>query len=69
MEERLYIFLKEEGILFPNRLLIRSREFCFFEGNYLQSASSSFDGRTIFSIRRNLGRQLAKEYFSGSRFC
>jgi amidophosphoribosyltransferase len=58
------IHIPQRGRDFVSEQIINSKQrVCFFEGNYLQSASSSFDGRTIFSIRRNLGRQLAKEYF------
>lgn len=57
------IHIPQRGRDFVSEQIISSKQkVCFFEGNYLQSASSSFDGRTIFSIRRNLGRQLAKEY-------
>ena len=38
------------------------QRFCFFEGNYMQSASSSICGRSVSDIRRELGIQIAKEY-------
>ena len=63
------IHIPQRGRDFVSEQIIKPKQrICFFEGNYLQSASSSFDGRTVFSIRRNLGKQLAKEYFPNVDF-
>lgn len=35
---------------------------CFFEFNYLQSSSSSLDGRTVLNIRTKLGVETASEF-------
>lgn len=57
------IQIPQKGRDFKTRQVVeQTPKTCFFEGNYLQSASSSLDGKTVFSIRRNLGNQIAQEY-------
>lgn len=50
------IDIKKEQIFEPNLKL------CFFEFNYLQSPSSTLDGRNVLDVRYNIGKEVATEF-------
>ena len=59
--ESIHIPLHGEDYGFQ-KIYNEQEKFCFFEGNYMQSPSSSIKGRINSDLRRDLGKQLAKEY-------
>ncbi|PIN90334.1 hypothetical protein COU57_03845 [Candidatus Pacearchaeota archaeon CG10_big_fil_rev_8_21_14_0_10_32_14] len=60
--ESIHIPIHGEAYEFK-KIFNEKKKFCFFEGNYMHSASSSIKGRTVSDIRREIGKQLSKEYF------
>ncbi len=59
--EVIYVPLNGEDFTFQ-KYFDEVEKFCFFEGNYMQSASSSIHGRINSDLRRNLGKIVAQEY-------
>ncbi|MDP9382141.1 MAG: amidophosphoribosyltransferase [Chloroflexota bacterium] len=56
------IEIGEDGLI-STQLVERERHaFCSFEYIYFAGAASSFDGRSVYAVRQELGRQLAHEH-------
>ncbi|KLU64803.1 amidophosphoribosyltransferase precursor [Desulfosporosinus acididurans] len=56
------VIINEAGIEFIQNCSRRRQCFCVFEYIYLARSDSVLDGRTVNSVRRDLGRELAREH-------
>jgi len=57
------IYIPQNGVDITKKQVIKPNpKLCFFEFNYLQSQSSTLDGRNILDVRYNLGVETASEF-------
>jgi amidophosphoribosyltransferase len=57
------IYISENGVEINKRQIVKPNlKLCFFEFNYLQSPSSSLDGRSVLDVRYSIGKEIAKEF-------
>ena len=57
------IDIPPRGIDIKNQQVVKTNtQLCFFEFNYLQSSSSTLDGRNVLDVRYNLGTEVASEF-------